>query len=162
MKKLVTMVLVSSMLLSISCDDKEKTKSKEELLTGGSSKSWNIVFDSSDESEDDPSCTVSATKNTDNQWIFNVDGSFRFNNGTITEVEDCEDCCSDIIDLIGYWELLDNGGRLKITATASVEEDNVNVPFDDEEVLGNSKLVKLTESEMVVEEDGATFKFNPN
>ena len=93
----------------------QNIESKAELLTGGSQKTWYLTGRSPDGNN---SCSSSSPHFQDNNWTFFIDGSLEYNHGQLTEDPGCEDkdCCSDLVNLTGKWELTNNGAGLRITA----------------------------------------------
>jgi hypothetical protein len=152
--KITNIAFISLLILSIACkDEKEASISKEELLTANASKSWKLDYSSSDKYEDLESCKTTSDINSDNEWIFNTNGDFKFSNGTITEA-DCEECCSDLANLVGNWSIFSNGDSISIVVDGRLDGDVV-IPEDEFELI-RVRLTGLTKDEMVFTAMGDT------
>ncbi len=90
---------------------------KKELLASTTKKTWQLVA-TTPESEL-YSCQPLGSVLYDNSWIFHQDGAFEFDHGSVTEDPDCMDagCCTDLINLVGTWQLIENGTKIVLIAT---------------------------------------------
>ncbi len=88
--------------------------SPEELLSGTGQKTWYLTAMSPDKSG---ACSISSVHCQDNSWTFYSDGSFEYDHGALTIDPECEGegCCSDMVNLVGKWELTNNKVGLKLT-----------------------------------------------
>ncbi len=146
--------LIALLIGSYACNDKEaKSPSREELLTGNSTKSWNITSSIFDADEEHETCKSTSPINTDNKWMFSKDHSFEFNNGIITEGDDCTGCCTDFANLKGTWSLFSNEDSLSIVVDTRID-NGIETTFDSDELL-RGKITKLTETELIF--SGLTF-----
>jgi hypothetical protein len=143
----VILILATAM----ACHDHDNTKkpSWEELLTGKSSKSWNVAFSSFDEEESDVSCRMVNAYTADNALIFKTKGEFEYSNGTIHEIADCEECtCGDLADLVGTWSL-SKEDTLSVFANGRIE-DNGDITFFDGLIILKYKISSITENEIII------------
>jgi hypothetical protein len=153
--KMNTQTILAALCVAflISCSsDKEEKSFDQNLLTQGS---WIITENSSDAEEEDESCKTNSPQHDDNQLIFNSDESFRFDNGDVTEIEDCEDCCSDIVDSSGTWTYNKSDNKLSIVLTGIVEEDG-SIYETSPVPLISGVVMKLTSDKLVLKENGIT------
>jgi hypothetical protein len=138
MKKISALLIISILVICCKEDEPAKpvVKTKAELLTNGSTKSWNITHE--EPVDDDPLCRPTADYAMDNSWSFSANGDFVFDHGSITENESC----SDIINLFGTWQFTNSESRIVLTADES---------FGTYQIF--SDIIKLTEDSMVVKDD---------
>jgi len=152
----ITFILILATAMACHDHSDEKTPSKEELLTGNSSKNWNVTFSSDDASETDVSCKAVSEISADNVWTFKTKGKFAFSNGTITEMSGCETCqCSDFADLVGTWTLT-SADTLSVIATGVIESNGDTTALDPEEILRN-KITSITTTEFVLGDKTKTY-----
>lgn len=154
MRKL-TYVLAALTLLVFSCkDDKESGPSNTDLLTNGSSKSWNVTSESPEDSEE--GCRPSSERVKDNTWIFNSDGTFTFDHGTITE----SGTCGDFVNLSGTWTFKNSEKGLVLIALKNTSTGEI---FDDPEPLFDAEIAKLTKDELTLKDptDNYQMTFSP-
>lgn len=156
-RKPLTLLLAVILLTGCSDKDEEKSKTPAEYLTGSGSKSWNFIEVTPD--DEDPGCAVDAAFMRDNKLTFFANGDYEFDNGTVTN-HDCEECeCSDLLNLYGTWSF-PTTSTLKVMAEGLLV-DGEREPSDDTEVLLNATIVKLTDTELVISENGSTAKLVP-
>jgi hypothetical protein len=119
MKK--NLIIVAALSLFFSCDKDEESPvvSKKDQLTGTTQRGWYIHSMTPDER-----CSSGA----DDTWTFFSDGSFEYNNGTITEDITDEGGCGDFANLLGSWELTENETHIKIIAKS--RKDDPSTTFD--------------------------------
>ena len=148
--KLRSLTFALFALVALSCDKDDEKPSKTQLLTNGSTKSWNVTAESpADEDED---CRPSSAHNADNSWNFSKDGSFTYDHGTLTEGTQC----SDLINLTGNWSFQENGSRLLITISQAT--DNPSLTFDNETLLSAEiKSLSATSMTLVMNGQEATY-----
>lgn len=137
-------LIIAVVTIAFSCndDEKESKKTKTELLTGGSSKSWYITAETPE--EEDPNCRPSADREKDNSWTFYADGKFVFDHGTITETE----TCGDVINFTGTWEFTNNETGIIIAHPTFGE-------------FANGTIYKLEEREFIVGGGDARVTYTP-
>jgi hypothetical protein len=146
MKKLLIFILFAFLT---ACDDEEKTPSKTELLTNGSSKSWNLTASSDTETD----CPPDSERSKDNTWTFHADGNFTYDHGEITESE----TCGDLKNITGTWSFQEDETKLKIFAHHNTDDpDDV---FNDE--LFTHPLVEITDSKFILNINGVYATFTP-
>lgn len=159
----LAVAILSSAFIFTDCSkaNDAKTPSKEELLTGNSSKSWNITFSSFDEEESDESCKSVNAFQADNKWIFKVGGDFEFDNGSIYEIANCPTCnCGDFSHFVGNWTL-SSKDTLRVTGNGRIESNGQITPFDEVEVL-RTKITSITANEIIIGvKPTAYIKFEP-
>ena len=109
--------------------------SRKDMLTGGSHQSWQIYSITPDQR-----CKSS----TDDSWIFFADGTFEFDHGSITENETNK--CSDLVNIVGKWELLDNESTLKVVAAH--EKGNTENTFTT--ILIEGKITELNNEKLLI------------
>jgi hypothetical protein len=92
-------------------------ESKAALLAGSTQKDWYLASQTPEPVM--APCQSSSPQSMDNTWTFYADGTFIYNNGAVTEDDSCNgaDCCSDLANLEGSWELKGAEEGLTITAT---------------------------------------------
>lgn len=156
----ISLTLLVAVFIFIGCDKKEdeKPKTNTDFLAGSSSKAWNVVEDSSDDEETDPSCKVSAARNADNKLIFFRSGEYEFDRGEITG-DNCEECCSDYISHYGSWSI-SSTNVLTLIAKGSIV-DGTREAFDEQEELIIATIQKISDTELVLAADGETIKMAP-
>jgi len=157
----LTLALLFIAFIITYCSKNDAKPSKTELLTGNSSKSWNITFSSLDNDESDESCKTVNSFSGDNAWIFKKNGDFEFSNGSIYEIPNCHACgCSDWVDLVGTWSLSAQD-TLVITANGRIESDGQITALDEEE-LARFKVTSITATEMIIGVEPTGYvKFEP-
>jgi hypothetical protein len=155
-----SLVLLVAVFIFIGCDKKEeKPKTNTDYLAGSSSKAWNVTEDSSDDEPDtDPSCKVSSARNADNKIIFFRNGDYEFDRGEATG-DECEECCSDLINHYGSWAI-SSTNTLTMVAMGSIV-DGTREEFDQSEELMNAAIQKISETELVLTQDGETITLTP-
>ena len=147
-----------AVMATISCsDDKTKSPSKAELLAGSTSINWKLTYNSEDKDEADESCTASSTMSMDNVYTFKKGGVFQFDNGTITDGGDCDECCSDIINSTGVWKIYSKDDSVSVVLNAIIV-GGVSTPADDEELF-RAKIISLTKTELKITQDLDTVIF---
>ncbi len=119
MKK--SLIIVAAFSLFFACDKEEESPvvSKKDQLTGTTQRGWYVYAMTPDER-----CSSSA----DDTWTFFPDGSFEYDNGTITDDITNDGGCSDFADLLGSWELTENETHLTIVAEST--KDDPSTTFD--------------------------------
>jgi hypothetical protein len=136
----------------IACHDDDKV-SKTQLLTDGTSKSWNITATSPE--PDEESCRPDADHARDNAWTFSNDGSFVYDHGTLTEGE----VCSDARNLTGLWKFTENEANLLITVL--YETGNPGNTFDGD-TLVLAKIEAITAEILMLNIDDEIATLTPN
>ncbi|HTJ51386.1 MAG TPA: lipocalin family protein [Cyclobacteriaceae bacterium] len=145
-------------IAAISCsDDKTKSPSKEELLAGSTSVNWKLTYSSEDKDEADVSCTASSAMSLDNVYTFKKGGAFQFDNGTIIDGGDCDECCSDIVNSTGIWKIYSNNDSVSVYLNAMID-GGVSTPTDEEELF-KAKIISLTKTELKITQDLDTVIF---
>lgn len=115
------------------------------LLSGHSNKTWYLYSTSQGA---DKMCTAIQD---DNSYLFYADGTFEFDRGLLTEEAGCvnENCCSDMVNIIGRWKLIHDQKRLRVIADREAgNEKNIlkltlfdaTIDYLDENVLKLSQL----------------------
>ena len=115
MKKNILLVIITASLMSF------VDESRNLLLTNGSLKSWSLILTTSNSEE--IVCDASSPRVKDNNYIFFSDGKLEYDHGLVTE----DKFCSDLVNLIGKWELSANESTLKITALYEKSNPNNDV-----------------------------------
>lgn len=138
-----TFLQISLLALLAACgSDDDKKISDLELLAGTAQKAWYMY----DETPKDEDCLPTAAFKLDNSWIFFADGSFEFDPGDLTEDPECEDCCSDIINVTGWWEFTNDGKGIKITVDHEKDNPDGFDPF----VMMDGSIDALTGDQLKV------------
>ena len=129
---------------AIGCrNDDLDIKTKTQLLTGGSSRSWNITEESPE--DEDPLCRPSADYAKDNTWTFSADGNFSFDHGAIVGNESC----SDIISFTGTWEFTENESKIVVTADPDIGSFQLS-----------GTITALHDEHFIIEDYGMQFTFS--
>lgn len=117
-----------------------------QLLTNGSQKSW--YLHSITPNNETGSCALSHPMAMDNAYIFFADGTFEFDHGSITDDPTCkgDNCCSDLINLVGTWKFTNSQKNLRIV-TAHEKNNDSNVL---QQVLCSGSIDQLTEEVLKV------------
>lgn len=117
-------------------------ESKADLLAGSTQKSWHLAARTPEPAE--ASCRTASAHSQDNTWTFYTNGTFTYDNGSITEDSTCDGpgCCSDLANLEGSWQLKSAGEDLVITALRLRESPEAIDP-----------VVLIDASILVLEED---------
>ena len=149
MKK--SFVVLTLIVLMLACKDEEKI-SRLQLLTNGSTKSWNVTAESPESSE--ISCRPDTDFASDNSWAFSSDGTFKYDHGTLTEGE----VCSDMRNLTGNWKFTESESNLLITLL--YETGNPSYTFDGDTLFLTS-IETLTTSTLTLKQDGQSLTFSP-
>lgn len=138
MKK--NLIIVAALTLIFSCDKDEESPvvPKKDLLAGTTQRGWYLHSMTPDER-----CSSSA----DDTWTFFPDGSFEYDNGTITEEVTNEGGCSDFADLLGSWELSENETHL--TVIAESRKDDPSTTFNLTIMEGTLKTV--SDDKLIIE-----------
>jgi hypothetical protein len=96
----------------------------------------------------------------DNKIIFFRNGDYEFDPGQVAGVGDaCEGCCRDFINHYGSWEI-SSTNALTMVAKGSIV-DGTREEFDQSEELMNATIQKISETELVLTQDGETTKLSP-
>ncbi|WKN44231.1 hypothetical protein [Tunicatimonas pelagia] len=120
-KKISALTLIAGMLLlNLSCSQEDDTAQDVldlEKLTGSTSKQWQMVKITPNDDQEHASCQVDHPRNLDNYHTFWADGRFEHDNGEVHEDKNCNQagCCSDAVDLKGYWEVKPGTDTLIVT-----------------------------------------------
>lgn len=131
MKNTVYFILLIFLLSG--CDDDKDGASRTALLTGGSSKQWNITAQTP--ANDDPNCGPSQAYAQDNTWTFFADGDFTFDRGAIFENE----TCGDFGNFEGTWTFEEDDTRIFVaTGTGPTW------------VIMDGEIISLSKNELVV------------
>ena len=103
-----------SILLTGLYNGRDVSQDNAALLTGGNHKAWQLVSHTPE--QPGATCKSSHPIASDNMYTFFADGSFSFDHGSITEDQQCdnEDCCSDMVNMIGTWKFANSGKGLVI------------------------------------------------
>jgi hypothetical protein len=104
---MVNLIMLLSFLYFGSYDTKED---RLRLLSGQSNKTWYLYSQGAD--------NMCAAIQDDNSYLFYADGTFEFDRGMLTEEAGCinENCCSDMVNIIGRWKLIHDQKRLRVIA----------------------------------------------
>jgi hypothetical protein len=146
-----SIAIFAYVVFMVACS-KDEEVSKHHLLTNGNTKDWNVIAETPESPKE--SCRPTAAHAIDNTLSFSSDGTFKYDNGTLTEGEDC----SDLINLTGEWKFTDNESNLLITS--SYETGNPSHTFDGDTLVFGS-IETLTASALVIGQDGKTATYSP-
>ena len=163
MNKVLFLAALIAMISWSGCkDNEEPQKPKLEMLTGSSSKTWNISSQSIDDDQNTKSvCKSTSARSMDNRWEFFSNGNFEFDNGTVVGDASCQEtgCCSDMINLYGTWAFQTNDTYLVITARGSLE-NGVRIPLNPEQIM-NARIMKFTDTQLILEQSDSVYTFVP-
>ena len=142
MKK--TILVLTALFLVFACDE-EKVQaplpSKTELLSGDNQKSW-YIYSSTPEGQ----CTSGA----DDSWTFSADGGFAYDHGTVTEGEDEDGECGDLINLEGTWAFSEEETEITIIALRGTESTEDLDPM----TIVTGDITTLTRDRFVITAEG--------
>lgn len=91
-------------------------------------------------------CHASEGVINDNSYIFLADGTFEFRHGVVTEDTQCDDCCHDMVDIVGEWEYNETESTISVTAL----HEKANAANSMYATLYNGKLQIVEETRFVL------------
>jgi hypothetical protein len=119
-------------------------------LTGTASKSWTL-YSTSNQVQCSPSIQ------SDNTYTFFVDGTFEFDHGSIIEDSECrgDNCCSDLVNLVGTWQFVNGQSHIKVTADHEKGNSSNQLPvtlFDANVIILNENILQLSQLDTLTNE----------